>query len=111
MKKGGGLVSSIQVGARLKSTVCTTEIIVVQVGADADVELGCGGSPMVPIDSTVGITGAPVDGLDEGSALGKRYIDEEVGLELLCTKGGAGSLVVNARPLVLKGSKPLPSSD
>ena len=47
----------------------------------------------------------------EGTKLGKRYVDEELGLELLCTKPGEGSLGVSGRALTLKGAKPLPSSD
>ena len=36
---------------------------------------------------------------------------EERGLELLCTKAGAGSLTLDGAPLGLKSAKPLPSSD
>ncbi len=42
---------------------------------------------------------------------GKRYADEEVGIELLCTKAGQGSLWLNGVPMVLKQAKALPSSD
>jgi hypothetical protein len=43
--------------------------------------------------------------------IGKRYADEDLGLELLCSRGGAGALTANGEPLLLKGAKPLPSSD
>jgi hypothetical protein len=46
-----------------------------------------------------------------GTVLGKRYVDDEGSLEVLCTKAGAGSLSVDSRPLTLKDAKPLPSSD
>jgi hypothetical protein len=46
-----------------------------------------------------------------GTALGKRYVDAEGTVEILCTKSGAGSLHLDGRPLSLKESKPLPSSD
>jgi hypothetical protein len=46
-----------------------------------------------------------------GSLLGKRYSDDELGLELLCTKGGEGTLAVNGTPLPLRDAKPLPASD
>jgi hypothetical protein len=46
-----------------------------------------------------------------GTLLGKRYADEAAGLEVLCTKGGEGSLSVNGSLLVLREAKPLPSSD
>jgi hypothetical protein len=47
----------------------------------------------------------------EGTLLGKRYADEDLGLELLCTKGGDGSLSLGDTVIPVKGSKPLPSSD
>ena len=47
----------------------------------------------------------------EGTLLGKRYVDDDAGLELLCTKAGPGTLHCDGRPLGLKGAKPLPSSD
>jgi len=43
--------------------------------------------------------------------LGKRYSDESLGLELLCTKAGPGPLAVNGNELTIKDAKPLPSSD
>jgi hypothetical protein len=46
----------------------------------------------------------------DGSAMGKRYVDEG-GAEVLVTKAGAGSLSVGATTLVLKEAKPLPASD
>ena len=50
-------------------------------------------------------------GLDTGTAVGKRYADDDVGLEVLCTKAGEGSLASRRRALALKDAKPLPSSD
>jgi hypothetical protein len=47
----------------------------------------------------------------EGTALGKRYAEEEIGLEILSTKGGKGSLTVGDVRLPLKEAKPLPASD
>jgi hypothetical protein len=46
-----------------------------------------------------------------GSRLGKRCADEELGLELLCTKAGQDTLAVNGTPLPLRDTKPLPASD
>ena len=43
--------------------------------------------------------------------MGKRYADERVGLELLCTKPGNGTIAVNGVPLPLLGPKLLPASD
>ena len=57
-----------------------------------------------------GTDGSVPDG-DEPTLLGKRYVHEDSGLELLCTKGGAGTLRVDGAPLGIKQAKNLPSSD
>ena len=49
--------------------------------------------------------------LSEPTLLGKRYEDEASGLEVLCSKGGDGTLTLDDTPLVVKSAKPLPSSD
>ena len=46
-----------------------------------------------------------------GTQIGKRYADEESGLEVLVTKAGPGSLSIGTDALAEKGAKPLPSSD
>jgi hypothetical protein len=96
----------------LRSQVCSTEVIVVR-PSTADIELCCGGEPMVDIASDVSPGGTPAPGLDTGTQLGKRYTtdDDEGALELLTTKQGDGTLSSGAVPLVVKGAKPLPSSD
>ena len=38
-------------------------------------------------------------------------VDEELGLEVLCTKAGEGSISVGETVLAVKGAKPLPASD
>ena len=43
--------------------------------------------------------------------IGKRYVEESSGLEVLCTKSGQGQLALDGVALVLKTAKPLPSSD
>jgi hypothetical protein len=96
-------------GSRWKSAVCDTEVIVVR-PADAPRHLGCGGSDMVSID-TPPSGGAPTPALAGGTLLGKRYADEASGLEVLCTKAGAGTLTLDGAPLEVKSPKPLPSSD
>jgi hypothetical protein len=100
----------LKAGARLKSAADETQVIVVRAPAD-EVDVTCGGHPLMPMDAA-GDGGAPVAAGHEGpTLLGKRYADEGVGIELLCTKGGAGALFVNGSPLPLKEAKPLPSSD
>ena len=95
-------------GLKLRSGACEAQFIVVRAAA-GDVDLRCGGAPLLAGDEEGGADLDPAQ--SEGSLLGKRYADEGVGIELLCTKGGAGALFVNGAPLPLKEAKPLPSSD
>ena len=99
-------------GTRLRSQVCTTEVIVVRPAAE-DIDLRCGGQPMVEVGAQVAEGGTPAAGFDEPTLLGKRYTtdDPDGTLELLATKGGAGALSAGDVLLVLKEAKPLPSSD
>ena len=99
----------LKAGARLKSAADETQVVVVR-APDDEVDLTCGGHPLVPIDADVAAVTVE-DGHDGPTLLGKRYADDSVGLELLCTKAGAGGLFVNGTPLGLKDAKPLPSSD
>jgi hypothetical protein len=55
--------------------------------------------------------GTPEVGQDQGTDLGKRYVREDVGLEVLCTKGGEGTLSVAGAILATQQAKTLPSSD
>ena len=97
-------------GLKLHSAVCDAQVVVVKAPADA-VEVGCGGAPMLE-DGQAGDAAASLDAsLGDGPQLGKRYADDDLGLELLCTRAGSGALTVDGRPLLLKGAKPLPSSD
>lgn len=99
----------LNVGLTLYSTVDSTAVIVVR-ATDADVTITCGGEEMTT-DKPEGDGGAPAAPSPDGTLLGKRYTDEELGLELLCTKGGPGALAVNGSPLEIKQAKPLPASD
>lgn len=97
-------------GSRWKSGVCDTEVVVVKAPAGGG-SLECGGHPMVPMSA------AKPEGLElaaahsGGSVMGKRYADEASGLEVLCSKGGAGSLSLNGAAIAVKDAKKLPSSD
>jgi hypothetical protein len=97
-------------GSRWKSAVCPTEVVVVK-PPKQEGELSCGGAPMLPIAAERPAGGAPVAGQDGGTLLGKRYGDDVSALELLCTKGGAGTLRYDGRALDVRVVKPLPSSD
>jgi hypothetical protein len=95
-------------GLRLQSVVCDTQVVVVRGGGELD--LRCGGAPMAPVGTEV-----EHQTLDQtyaaGTQMGKRYADEDTGLELLCTKPGAGSLSIGDVAVAPKEAKPLPSSD
>ena len=99
----------LKAGTRLRSATDTTEVVVVKAPAEA-IDLRCGGQPFVAIDADVTPAG-PAAGFDAGTQLGKRYADEALGLELLCTKAGEGSISVGDAILEVKGAKPLPASD
>jgi hypothetical protein len=94
----------------MRSTVDTTEVVVVKASA-ADVDLRCGGAPMAPIGAEVEGGGAVDPSHGQGTLMGKRYTDEAGEVELLCTKPGEGSLSVGDEPIHQKDAKPLPSSD
>ncbi|HEY8527619.1 MAG TPA: hypothetical protein VIL48_21825 [Acidimicrobiales bacterium] len=97
-------------GQKLQSAVCDAQVIVVR-APEGDVDVRCGGAPLLA-DGETADGGAELDAsLGEGPVLGKRYADEELGLELLCTKPGKGALTVDGRVLPIKTAKPLPSSD
>jgi hypothetical protein len=97
-------------GQKLHSAVCDAQVVVVKAPA-VDVDLGCGGAPLLDDGEEAGGSATLDPSLGEGPLLGKRYADEEVGVELLCTRAGTGALTVDGRPLLVKGAKPLPSSD
>jgi hypothetical protein len=97
-------------GSRWRSAVCDTEVIVVK-APTAGVVLECGGRAMVAAGQEPPARAALDPALADGTAAGKRFEDTESGLEVLCTKAGAGSLSVDGVPIRLKDAKPLPSSD
>ncbi|SEG88580.1 hypothetical protein SAMN04489712_12236 [Thermomonospora echinospora] len=98
-------------GRQVASTVDGTRMIVVRAPGD-DIVLTCGGAEMVdPAEAGTGEGGVADPGQQEGTVLGKRYTHDGLGLELLCTKPGQGTVAVDGEPLVLKEAKPLPASD
>lgn len=101
----------LRTGQKLRSAVCEAQLVVVR-APEADIELSCGGVPVLDDGQEADGTASLDPSLGgDGPLLGKRYADDETGLELLCTRAGQGALTVDARPLPVKGAKPLPSSD
>ncbi len=104
------MAQELKAGSRWASAADDTEVIVVKPPGVAGLTLECGGHPMVP-SGTAKPAGLEVDpSLLGGTAIGKRFAHES-GLEVLCTKAGAGTVAVDGTPLALKDAKPLPSSD
>jgi hypothetical protein len=100
----------LRAGQKLHSAVCEAQFVVVRAPAgDVDVQVGGaaaldhepGDAERAELDPSVG----------DAPQMGKRYADEEVGIELLCARPGKGAVTVNGVVLPLKGAKPLPSSD
>lgn len=100
----------LRAGSRLKSAVCDTEVMVVKAPA-ADVDVTCGGATMVDATTTVADKPGPAADAADGTQMGKRYVNADESLEVLCTKPGAGSLGSDGAALALKENKPLPASD
>lgn len=99
----------IKNGTRLQSQVCDTQVIVVRASDSLD-DLRAGGVPMIPLDAEKSADAQLDPALSDGTAMGKRYVDD-TGAEVLVTKAGAGTLSVGTTPLSLKEAKPLPASD
>ena len=100
----------LKAGTRLRSTTDTTEVIVVK-APGAPVDLRCGGLPFAPLDGEPSAPSPIAEGFEGGTQVGKRYADEEAGLEVLCTKGGPASVSIGDQVLSPKGAKALPASD
>lgn len=97
-------------GSRWRSAVCETEVVVVRAPAGG-ATLECGGHPVIPIDAERP-AGLAIDAnFADGTPIGKRFADTDLGIEVLATKAGEGTIAVDGVPLALKDAKPLPSSD
>ena len=96
-------MAMLSTGQRIKSSVCDTEVMVITAPGN-DLDLTCGGV-------TMGDDGNINPDHTEGTVIGKRYVNEDGSLELLCVKPGDGSLAVDGTPLKLKESKKLPKTD
>jgi hypothetical protein len=101
---------ALKAGARFSSSVCDTQVMVVKTLA-GEHDLRCGGAPMLPVAVTVSDVVSLDPGYAGGALIGKRYVNADESIELLCTKGGKGTLVFNGAPLAIKQAKQLPSSD
>lgn len=99
---------SLRPGLRLKSAVCDGEAMVIKA---IDVTLTCGGVPMVTADENAADGAHPDAEHMHKCLIGKRYVNAEGTLEVLCVKGGEGSFGYDGQMLMGKETKRLPSSD
>jgi hypothetical protein len=106
----GREMAELKTGGRFKSAVCTAEIMVVS-APSGDVNLTCGGVVMVESASGAVNGGEIHPDHAVGVAIGKRYINEEETLEVLCVKNGDGGLAVAGQLLLQKDTKKLPKTD
>jgi hypothetical protein len=100
-------MTQLKPGLRLKSAVSDVEIMVVKAAGVGSVT--CGGVAMLGGDAAPP-AGATLNG-DGECQVGKRYVNQAGSIEVLCVKGGKGSLAADGEPLDVKASKALPSSD
>jgi hypothetical protein len=96
-------------GTRLRSAVGAAEVVVIRAPA-GDIAVTIGGVPVVGMDEDPG-SAAIASGSEGSTLLGKRYVNGDQTVELLCSKPGDGALAVDGVALELKEAKPLPSSD
>jgi hypothetical protein len=97
-------------GIRLRSQVDTTELIVVRPPA-GEVEVACGGHPMIDARDEPQAGLSPRGDSAGGTEIGKRYTTGDAAIELLVTRPGTHGLTVDGEPMVVKAAKPLPASD
>lgn len=101
---------ALKAGGRFKSAVCETQVMVIKAPA-GEFDLCCGGAQMLS-GTAAAPAGTTLDPAHAGETLiGKRYVNADESVELLCTKGGKGSLSLNGVPMEVKQAKQLPSSD
>lgn len=109
LRKDESMALTLKPGIRLHSAVCTTELITLK-APDVGVELTIGG--VAPVEDADGQEGrSVVEGHGGGALIGKRYVDDDDTIELLCTKGGDGVPALSGQLMALKEAKPLPASD
>jgi hypothetical protein len=100
---------TLKPGSRWKSVTCGAEAVVIRPPTAPGLPQ-CGGHDMVPLGDAVDPRPV-VEGFGAGCALGKRYRDDPDGIELLCTRAGAGTLGFGGVPLTMVATRQLPSTD
>lgn len=99
----------LQPGDRLLSNACDAEFIAIK-APEAELDLTIGGWPPAASPEER-VRQVVTDGHGGESRVGKRFVDPDDLLELLCIKAGDGIPAVDDQPLLVRDSKTLPSSD
>ncbi|MGY4743799.1 hypothetical protein [Streptomyces sp. ATMOS53] len=102
------LTPALHPGDQLACATGTTRVIVIRAPREAAASVECGGTPMVPAQEAPAPQ-PPAPAPD--TLIGKRYVDPDDTLELLCTASGVGRLTYGGKPLAIKPPKALPASD
>ncbi|MEV0580187.1 MULTISPECIES: hypothetical protein [unclassified Streptomyces] len=95
-------------GDQLACATGTTRVIVIRAPEGRSGTVACGGRPMTAAQAA---PARPSTDEPPGALIGKRYVDADDTIELLCTASGAGELTFDGEPLTIKAPKALPASD
>jgi hypothetical protein len=98
MTASGANDALLYLGQRLKSSLCSTHVVVLDPGSATEVPL-CGGAQMKP-GALIPCSepDRPVSG-SVRTERGSVYSDETTGLKLRCTRSGSGMLSVHGREM------------
>src|ERR1700726_2071871 len=95
---------AMKAGLRLKSAVCSTVIMVLRAPA-MQVDVRCGGVAMIELDEVAAPDAQVEPTHAQGTLIGKRYVDAQDRVEVLCTQGGKGSLTFDGVAMKVKQAK------
>jgi hypothetical protein len=101
-------MTQLKPGLKLKSVVCDAEVMIIKTAGSET--LTCGGAAMLAPGEAADSAAADSAQMD-GCQIGKRYVNGDDTLEVLCVKAGQGTLAASGQSLTVKGAKKLPSSD
>jgi hypothetical protein len=102
-------IVQIRPGVRLFSAVSDAELMVIKGTGDYDVR--CGGVAMTAVAGSRAPVSIPPSEHASGPLLGKRYVDRDAKVELLCIRPGSGSLSLGGEALAVKAPVELPATD
>jgi hypothetical protein len=85
-------------------------VIVIKASSD-DIDIRCGGVAMLRAADASERTEDLKPGFSQPSLLGKRYSWRPLGLEVLVTQAGDGTLAVGEQVMDMESPRELPSSD